>query len=158
MHPPIHGPQVAGTLLTHINRGEGPLPLPKPHSQLTFIWIWTTPPSTFALPNRRSLESILFHHPHARVTVYTNTLPLDFFAEYVRTLGYHGLSVRRYDEQELVWPYLNISNGSAAAESPFYYSHVTDVLRVALLHRDGGVYLDADVVLMNSIDLLRNSE
>ena len=145
--------QVAQTLLNRISPGSHPHPSPSPPR---FIWIWTTAPSTFTLANRRSLESILFHHPQARVDVYTNTLPMDFFDEYVHTLGYIGLGVKRYNEQELVWPYLNLTAGPTAVESPFYYSHVTDVLRVALLYRDGGVYLDADVVLVNPVDLLHN--
>ena len=42
---------------------------------------------------------------------------------------------------------------SAHESGPYYYSHVTDVLRLALLFRDGGVYLDTDVVLARPLRL-----
>lgn len=34
---------------------------------------------------------------------------------------------------------------------PYFYSHITDVLRLALLFRHGGVYLDSDVILLRPL-------
>ena len=40
---------------------------------------------------------------------------------------------------------------------PFYYSHFTDYLRVLLLYSFGGVYLDTDVLLRQSVRHLHNA-
>lgn len=36
--------------------------------------------------------------------------------------------------------------------------HASDVARIQILKRDGGIYLDCDTIVLNSLDRLRNYE
>eukprot|EP00750_Incisomonas_marina_P028072 INCI6370.2.p1 GENE.INCI6370.2~~INCI6370.2.p1 ORF type:complete len:1896 (-),score=245.23 INCI6370.2:271-5958(-) len=125
---------------------------------LTFFWIWTTAPSSFLELNRRCLESIFFHHQHitppVRVRVYSPTLPLDFFQEFARA-GY-DVEVVRIDPAVVTRDALpNFPDfGTSVAHGRFFFSHTTDVLRVYLLYKFGGIYLDTDVVVLNPLDRL----
>lgn len=42
-------------------------------AKLSFFVIWTTAANTWRLRHRRVLESVLFHHPEATITMYSNT-------------------------------------------------------------------------------------
>lgn len=42
-------------------------------------------------------------------------------------------------------------------QSRYTYQHMSDALRIALLHRYGGIYLDLDVVVLRSLRCLRNT-
>ena len=118
----------------------------------SFLLLWTTAATDFTLRSRRCLESLLFHHPRATVRVFSNSLPPSAIAP-LRAAGY-AVSVQGYDVAELL-------RGTPAApwllrqaeweKGPYWYSHLTDVLRLALLWREGGVYVDTDVVLMRPL-------
>ena len=118
----------------------------------SFLLLWTTAATDFTLRSRRCLESLLFHHPRATVRIFSNTLGEDAIAP-LRAAGY-AVSVQGYDAAELL-------RGTPAApwllrlaeweKGPYWYSHLTDVLRLALLWREGGVYVDTDVVLMRPL-------
>ena len=120
----------------------------------SFVLLWSTNESSFTLRSRRCVESIFFHHPRASVRVYSNKLPKRFFSEFRQ----HHFDVRvvRYDVERLLRstpaaPWLErLSEWEAG---PFFYSHVTDAVRLALLFRVGGVYLDTDVLLARPIRL-----
>lgn len=147
-------------------RTPGCLPLP-PHwrdgssrdrnataTEPSFVLLWSTATTTFTLRTRRCLESIFFHHPRATVSVYSNELPDGFFAD-LRRLQY-DVRVLRYNVTQLL-------SGTPAApwlarldewrRGPYFYSHVTDAVRLALLFRVGGVYLDTDVLLARPLRL-----
>lgn len=118
----------------------------------SFLLLWTTAATAFTLRSRRCLESLLFHHPRATVRIFSNSLPPSAIAP-LRAAGY-TVSVQGYDAAELL-------RGTPAApwllrqaeweKGPYWYSHLTDVLRLALLWREGGVYVDTDVVLMRPL-------
>ena len=123
------------------------------HAEPRFVTIWSTarPPSA---RERRCLESVFHHHPKASVVVYTNKLAATHFGEF-RAAGF-DVKVQRFALRDLLQgtpaePWLR--EISAHESGPYYYSHVTDVLRLALLFRDGGVYLDTDVVLARPLRL-----
>lgn len=111
--------------------------------------IWTTDATHWADRNVRGVESVFFHHPNASLTIYSNKLP----ASAVGAIASLGFDVR-------VLPYnlTQLLHGTPAApwlgklsrweQGPYFYTHVTDVIRLALLFRDGGVYVDTDVVLV----------
>jgi len=129
-------------------------PPPGVHAQPAFVMIWSTDVALFGLISRRSVESIFFHHPNASLRVYSNTLPETAFSE-MRAAGY-AVSVRRYNVTALL-------HGTPAApwldrlhewqRGLYFYSHLSDVLRLALLYREGGVYLDTDVLLARPLRL-----
>lgn len=127
-------------------------------SEPSFLLLWSTDASSFTLRARRCLESILYHHPRASVSVYSNELPLIFFGDF-RRLGF-DVRVLRYNVTRLLGntPAAPWLDGLADwRRGPYYYSHVTDAIRLALLFREGGVYMDTDVVLTRPIRLAATS-
>jgi len=119
-----------------------------------FVLLWSTGPDTFGCRPRRCIESILHHHPTATVHVYANLLPLGFFSAF--TTRRFDVRVVRYDVGELLAqtpaaPWLHRLDEWRAGR--YYYSHVTDVLRFAILFRTGGVYLDFDVIVVRPFTL-----
>uniref|UniRef100_A0A6S9V4Q1 Alpha 1,4-glycosyltransferase domain-containing protein n=1 Tax=Chrysotila carterae TaxID=13221 RepID=A0A6S9V4Q1_CHRCT len=128
---------------------------PTTRTEPSFILLWSTDESQFRLVSKRALEAIFFHHPYASVRVFSNTLPLDFLSP-LSAAGFRA-SVHRYNLSELLaetpaaaWI---SSTQPEAEEGPYYYSHLTDVLRLALLYKEGGVYLDSDVLLLRPFRL-----
>ena len=118
------------------------------------LLFWTTSPESFGAQESSVLESIFYHHPHAEVAVFSNTLPADFFESFA--LAGYALSIEPYDLRGTLakhWP-ADFDFFSAEKSSDFFYSHATDALRFALLYERGGVYMDFDVVLANPLDNL----
>jgi Galactosyltransferase/Glycosyltransferase sugar-binding region containing DXD motif/Alpha 1,4-glycosyltransferase conserved region len=117
-----------------------------------FFLVWTTPPHTFRLRQHRVLESIFMQHPKAKVCVYSNTLPCNFFVS-LKSLGL-DIAVVTFDIAEMV---KNIPGSQWAAQMPAYskgahfYAHLSDFIRMACLYRFGGIYFDFDVILLNPV-------
>ena len=123
-------------------------------STASFVLLWSTDAASFSLRSRRCVESILYHHPSAAVRVYSNQLPRTFFAAF-RRAGF-DIRVHRYNVTELLLDTPAAAWLERLAEwerGPYFYSHVTDAVRLALLFRVGGVYLDTDVILTRPIRL-----
>lgn len=119
---------------------------------LLFVLLWSTDATSFTLRSRRCLESVFYHHPQATVRVYSNQLPHNFFAAF-RQRGYR-VHVHRYNLTQLLTdtpaePWLQ--RVAEWERGPYFYSHVTDAVRLALLFRVGGVYLDTDVILTRPV-------
>jgi hypothetical protein len=119
---------------------------------MDFFLVWSTAPATFQPRFMRSVESICFHHPDARVSVLSNTLPDNFFEALVAA----GLNVRveRYDLRALVagtraevwYDFRRFWN-----QSVYYPNHEADLLRLLRLEQQGGVYVDTDVVFVRPL-------
>jgi len=126
-----------------------------------FLLIWSTPASSFGLVPRRCLESVFYHHPRAAVTLYSNHLSPPAAADAPPVL--RDLFARGYDVRVRPYNLSALLAGTPAApwlarlsewrRGPYFYSHVTDALRLALLFRHGGVYLDSDVILVRPLRL-----
>lgn len=41
-------------------------------------------------------------------------------------------------------------------KGPYFFSHITEIIRLASLYKYGGVYLDTDVIVMRDLGSLRN--
>jgi hypothetical protein len=41
-------------------------------------------------------------------------------------------------------------------KGPYFFSHITEIIRLASLYKYGGVYLDTDVIVMRDLSGLRN--
>ena len=96
----------------------------------------------------RSVESIFFHHPHARVIIHSNNLLQSEFD--VLTESGYNLEVLSYNLEELVkespaWKFTE--KLQEAKRGPFWYSHQTDLLRYLILFKWDGVYIDTDVII-----------
>ena len=78
---------------------------------MDFFLVWSTAPATFQPRFMRSVESICFHHPDARVSVLSNTLPDNFFealvAEELRDKVHRGAAhERRVVRRQLLAPFV----------------------------------------------------
>lgn len=56
----------------------------KSKCSMRVFMVWNSPPWMYTVRHQRSLESVLFHHPHACVVVFSETVELDFFKEFVK--------------------------------------------------------------------------
>jgi len=122
-----------------------------------FFLAWTTAAESFSLRYRRTIESTLKYHPTACLIVYSPTLPADHFQRFW-DLGYN-IIVERPNVPYLlngtpaeVW-YRNIEEWK---KGPYFFSHITEIIRLASLYKYGGVYLDTDVIVMRDLGSLRN--
>jgi hypothetical protein len=117
-----------------------------------FVFVWTTPGTTFGLKHHRAIESVLYHHPEARVRVFSNTLDCSMFS-WLRRDGF-DVRITKFDLSKLAetlpgkkW----LSKMSIWQQGPSFYAHLSDFVRLAVLYRFGGVYMDTDMILVNRI-------
>ena len=122
-----------------------------------FFLAWTTEAENFSLRYRRTVESTLKFHPAACLFVYSPTLPPDYFQNFW-DLGYNVIVVRPDVHQLLrgtpaeAW----LDNLDKWKNGKYFFSHITEIIRLATLYKYGGVYLDTDVIVMRELDKLRN--
>ena len=110
----------------------------------------------FNWAHMRVVESILYHHPSAKVTIHSNTLPQDTFD--VLTESGYSIRVQAYNLSEMI----KESPASAftdqmleeAMKGPHWYSHETDFLRTLIMHKYGGIYMDTDMMLVKPVNTL----
>lgn len=116
-----------------------------------FHTIWSTS-SNFSEDRMRTLESIFYHHPNGTLRLYSNELAEDTLSP----LTARGFDARivRFDLHRLLantplerW----LERLPRWQAGPYYYSHVTDAMRMALLFKDGGVYIDTDVIVVRPL-------
>lgn len=51
---------------------------------MQILMVWNTPPWMYGVRHQRSLESIFYHHRDACVVVFSETIDLDFFGDFVK--------------------------------------------------------------------------
>lgn len=124
-------------------------------NECPLIWmVWSTGITTFGARQRAALQSLLYHHPCANVTILSNALDSSAIAPNWR----RNVRVAPYDDAYL----RHLVDGIAEAEAwvarasewragQYYFSHLTDLLRFALLYRYGGFYSDFDAIYMRSL-------
>ena len=103
----------------------------------------------------RCLEAILYHHPTSQVLVYANTLPRDTFSMLFES-GY-SVTVQDYNLQEMLRDspaqklVVSRTGPGGAAE---WMRHEAELVGLLALYRQGGVYLDSDLILTRPIHTL----
>lgn len=125
---------------------------------LRVFMAWTTPPWSYTVRHQRGLESLLYFHPRACVVVFSDTIELDFFNDFVKD-GYRvAVVMPNLDELLDDTPtHIFASVWLEWRKVDLYYIHYTELLRLAALYKYGGVYLDSDVVVLRPLDSLNNS-
>jgi Glycosyltransferase sugar-binding region containing DXD motif len=132
---------------------ETPLPVPA-HAH----FVWTGP--GFALSHRLAIESLLLTNPDFEVTLHLIGDP-PFRTPDIEALRlHHRVSIREttaravlapWDGDQALWrTYQRIPAHAASAQS--------NLLRYAILWREGGIYLDLDVLVVRSLAPLRAHE
>ena len=125
------------------------------HIGARFLLIWASERDVFSYVNQRVVESIVKVSPKAQVTIYSNELPLDWLKP-LTFQGYNTL-VQRYDITQLV---STVQLGGVIwrkmleVKSPHFETHSSDLLRLLLLYKYGGIYLDTDALLTKDLSSL----
>ena len=133
--------------------GEG-VPTPTGDIHDLFHFIFTTPAETLTWRVQRAIEAVFYHHPNARVIMHSRSLPvkgtrLDVLAE----TGYN-FEVRPYNLNDLLAESMVVAKQDKVdllavldtrKTGEFWYSHETDLIRLLIMEKYGGVYLDTDV-------------
>lgn len=122
-----------------------------------FFTFWTTD-NDMAPRFHRSVESVLFHHPGAQVVVYSNSLAPDTF--HSLQSGGCDISVAPIELKE--W-----AHGTPLEEwtdrldewktGEYFYAHLADAMRLAVLAKEGGTYFDTDIIFVNPVTSLHNA-
>ena len=129
-------------------------PAPATKEQLVFHLIFNTSNSISWL-QWRTIESIFFHHHSAKVIVHSNTVPQSVF-EVLTEAGY-TIEVRSYSLEELlrITPAENFTRKVHGFEVGKYWSaHQSILLRLLVLYKWGGVYIDSDIILVRPVTSL----
>jgi len=119
---------------------------------------WTTGRRTWQDRHWSAVESVFIHHPRACISLVSTSLDNTFF---------EPLSRRGYCVDVIqITPQLASSCGFYAGpfskhwlfhisilKGKYFYTHWTDYLRYVLLNRYGGIYLDADAVILQPLPL-----
>ena len=125
-----------------------------PH-QLLFHLIFTE--STLKWYHWRTVESIFYHHPFAEVVIHSNTLDQSEFN--VLTEASYSINVQSYSITDMLKDSANeelTSKLSSAISRSNWQRHQIDLLRLLMLYKWGGIYMDNDVVVVNPLYSLRN--
>lgn len=123
--------------------------------------IWLSAPNTFAPRNHYALQSIFRQAPCVTVSIFTDSLPENFFHQYVQS-GYRVkvLSLEQttramcdtYQTGEstfragCAW-FQNVANH----DGPFKHVHLSDMFRLFQLYHFGGSYVDFDHIFLAPI-------
>jgi hypothetical protein len=122
-----------------------------------FFMFWSTKREDFKLKHFRVIDSIFTHHPNARLHFFTTSMNISDFSFYSDRFDvvHHPL------EPEKIFKDTPLERWAHDIEewkkSSNYFSHVTDAMRLALLWKYGGVYLDTDAPILRNIENIRNA-
>jgi hypothetical protein len=125
--------------------------------------VWMTDASTFGIRNQWSLESLLRHHPCTDVQIVAPLLPVGFFDTFVY-LQYH-VRVIRFDAETFA-PYAPalgepgyawVQRARRYKSEPYFPVHMADMLRMLVLFKEGGTYMDFDHIVLRPMMHLQNA-
>jgi lactosylceramide 4-alpha-galactosyltransferase len=126
---------------------------PPSQAAATFWFIWSTSLREWHWMPLAVVESVFVHHPRARVRFLSMVMPLDYFA-CLAAAGF-DIAVERYDLRELARGTVLanfVDSGRLNESAHFRYAHESDLLRLVVLSRHGGIYLDTDLLLLQPLD------
>lgn len=130
------------------------------HSPLNFWLMWTTGREGWKLKHYRVIDSIFSIHPNALVHILTKNMTEDDFSFYANSfkIFHHKLEYDKIFKHTPLYAWiLEKMNTPEIVNHLHFFSHVTDLMRLALLWKYGGVYMDTDAILMKNIDKVRNA-
>ncbi|KAF5190422.1 Lactosylceramide 4-alpha-galactosyltransferase [Thalictrum thalictroides] len=120
--------------------------------------VWNSSPWMYTVRHQRGLESLLYHHPDACVVVFSETIDLDFFKDFVKD-GYKvAVAMPNLDELLNDTPtHIFASMWFEWRKTKFYEVHYSELVRLAALYKYGGIYLDSDVIVLKPLSSLNNT-
>ncbi|KAL2930458.1 hypothetical protein RDABS01_035868 [Bienertia sinuspersici] len=132
--------------------------LRKSKCSMRVFMVWNSPPWMYTVRYQRGLESLLFHHPDACVVVFSETIELDFFKEFLKA-GFK-IAVTMPNLEELLKDTPTSIFASVWNEwrmTRYYSTHYSELMRLAALYKYGGIYLDCDIITLKPISMFNNS-
>lgn len=121
--------------------------------------VWNSPPWMHSVRHQRGLESLLSRHGDACVVIFSETIDLDFFKDSFVKDGYKvAVAMPNLDELLKDTPtHIFTSVWFQWRKTKFYPTHYSELVRLAALYKYGGIYLDSDVIVLNSLSSLNNT-
>ncbi|XP_065853247.1 uncharacterized protein At4g19900 [Euphorbia lathyris] len=121
--------------------------------------VWNSPPWMYTVRQQRGLESLLLHHKDACVVILSETIELDFFANSFVKDGYKvAVAMPNLDELLKDTPASVFADvWSHWRKTKLYSTHYSELVRLAALYKYGGIYLDSDIIVLNSLSSLNNT-
>jgi len=124
-----------------------------------FQLVITTPPESITWKMVRAIEAIFYHHPNAKVVVYSNTIPerdskLDMFKDVGFDVEIQSYSFKDFFDAA---DYIDSNTKQAflaklddLSKNQHWYTHEADLVKLFVLERNGGVMLDTDIHLVKA--------
>lgn len=120
--------------------------------------VWNSPAWMFTARYQRGLESVLNHHRDACVVVFSETIELNFFSGFVKDGFKVAVVMPNLDELLLDTPtHVFASVWYEWKQTKHYPFHYSELIRLAALYKYGGIYLDSDIIVLNSLSSLNNT-
>lgn len=120
--------------------------------------VWNSPPWMYGVRHQRGLESLLLHHRDACVVLFSETIELDFFKDFVKDGFKVAVAMPNLDELLKNTPtHIFASVWFEWRKTSFYSTHYSELIRLAALYKYGGVYLDSDILVLKPLSSLNNS-
>ncbi|XP_060192246.1 uncharacterized protein At4g19900 [Lycium barbarum] len=120
--------------------------------------VWNSPAWMFTTRYQRGLESVLNHHRDACVVVFSETIELNFFSDFVKDGFKVAVVMPNLDELLLDTPiHVFASVWYEWKQTKHYPLHYSELVRLAALYKYGGIYLDSDIIVLNSLSSLNNT-
>ncbi|XP_057971764.1 uncharacterized protein At4g19900 isoform X2 [Malania oleifera] len=117
-----------------------------------------SPPWMYTVRYQRGLESLLYHHRDACVVVFSETIELDFFKDFVNDGFKVAVAMPNLDELLRDTPvHVFSSVWFEWRKTKFYSTHYSELVRLAALYKYGGIYLDSDIIVLNPLSSLNYS-
>ncbi|KAL8508495.1 hypothetical protein ACS0TY_018937 [Phlomoides rotata] len=126
--------------------------------KMRVFMVWNSPAWMFGVRQQRGLESLLYHHPDACLVVFSETMELNFFSGFVKD-GYKiAVVMPNLDELLKDTPtHIFASVWHEWKKTKNYPIHYSELIRLASLYKYGGIYLDADILVLKSLSGLNNT-
>ncbi|XP_043689650.1 uncharacterized protein At4g19900 [Telopea speciosissima] len=120
--------------------------------------VWNSPPWMYSVRYQRGLESLLHHHPDACVLVFSETIELDFFRDFLKDGFKVAVAMPNLDELLKNTPTHEFASvWFKWRKTKFYSTHYSELVRLAALYKYGGLYLDSDILVLKPLSSLNNS-
>ncbi|KAG5230490.1 alpha 1,4-glycosyltransferase family protein [Salix suchowensis] len=127
--------------------------------EMRVFMVWNSPPWMHSVRHQRGLESLLSHHRDACVVIFSETIDLDFFKDSFVKDGYKvAVAMPNLDELLKDTPtHIFTSVWFHWRKTKYYPTHYSELVRLAALYKYGGIYLDSDIIVLNSLSSLDNT-
>ncbi|KAG0475703.1 hypothetical protein HPP92_015389 [Vanilla planifolia] len=120
--------------------------------------VWNSPSWSFGIRQQRGIESLLHHHRDACVLVLSEMMELDFFNDFVKDGFKVAVVIPNLDELLKDSPVqIFASVWFEWRKTKYYPIHYSELVRLAVLYKYGGLYLDSDLIVLKPLDSLKNA-